>query len=436
MSAYSKRRRGSTDDAWRRRVGMRGNRRTAGEVLVACLGSEARGIEWLGRLSEPDWDEVIRESVKQGIAPLFYRRVRDARLSVVIPSRATDRLREFTIGSAVRSLRLYHELAEILGGLGSERIPVIVLKGAYLAECVYGDKGLRPMTDVDLMVRRCDLSRAEAKLFEMGCTQRPQPYIEWDYSACAHLHPLITPGGTVVELHWTIESPTEPFAIDIDGLWRRARPATIAGVDVLVLSPEDLLLHLCLHTAFHHQLALGLRGCWDILETIRRCGQDIDWEQVRRRTREWGVEKYVHLMLGLARDLLGAPVPAPVLAGLEPDGLEPRMIALARAEILGQTAASVSARFAQIWGAGRIHEKASLLARTVFPSKKSLGRRYPACRNPRWLYLYYPVRWRDLLRKYGRSAWRMARRDHKVMTLVQREHERAVLMDWLKSVSL
>jgi|SRR2546422_3654964 len=436
MNNYLKRKHGSTDDA-APRCSMRVDRASAGEVLLACLGSGAGEDAWLGQMSDVDWDEVIRESARQGITPLFYKRLRAADPGAVVPARVTGLLREFSIGSALKSLRLYHELSEILDALRSEEIPVIVLKGAYLAECVYGDKALRPMRDLDLMVRRCDLSRAEAKLVEMGYRQRPEPYAEWDYSASAHLHPLTKPGGVVIEIHWTIESPTEPFAIDVEGLWGRARPAKIAGVDVLVLSPEDLLLHLCVHTAFHHQLVLGLRGCWDILETIRHFGKAIDWEQLQRRARRWGVAKYVCLTLHLAKELVGAAVPAEALAGLEPSGLEPRLIALARAEILGQTTTvPVSARFAQMWGSSRILEKASLLVKTVFPTKKSLGRMYPACRGPRWLYLYYPVRWRDLLRQYGPSAWQMARRDENVTALVRREHERAILMNWLKSASL
>ncbi|PYN78472.1 MAG: hypothetical protein DMD96_21610 [Candidatus Rokuibacteriota bacterium] len=414
---------------------MRMDREPAGEVLLHCLGVGPG--DQLPPLSEGEWGDVIRESARQGITPLLYRRVQAPGRRAEVPPRVAERLRELAIGNAVKSLRLYRELAEVLGALRRDGIDVIVLKGAYLAEVVYGDISLRPMTDVDLLVRKRDLARVEAKLFAMGYSQREQPHTDEDYSTCQHLHPLAKPGGAPIEIHWTIESPTEPFAIDVEGLWGRARGAKIAGVDVLVLSPEDLLLHLCLHTAFHHQLVLGLRGCWDILETIRHCGRAIDWEQLQRRARRWGVEKYVCLTLHLAQQLLGADVPARALAALEPGGFEPRLIALARAEILGRTSAvSVSARFAQMWGVSRIPEKASLLMKTVFPSKKALARMYPACRDARWPYRYYAARWRDLLRQYGPSAWQMARRDENVTALVRREHERAILMDWLKSASL
>jgi hypothetical protein len=37
------------------------------------------------------------------------------------------------------------------------------------------------------------------------------------------------------------------------GIWEIARKTRIAGVDTLVLCPEDFLIHLCLHLMQHIQ---------------------------------------------------------------------------------------------------------------------------------------------------------------------------------------
>jgi hypothetical protein len=205
---------------------------------------------------------------------------------------------------------------------------------------------------------------------------------------------------------------------------------------VLVLSPEDLLLHLCLHTSFDHKFLLGLRACWDILETLQHHRSDIDWEQVERRAREWGVGKYVYLTLHVAKELVGAAVSVEALASLKPRGFHPRLIRWAIAEILASrtAAVSVSPRLAQMSETTRVREKASLLVKSAFPSPKAMGRMYPGPGDSKWVYFYYPVRWRDLLMRYRRSAWQLVRRDEEVMALVERERERTALMDWLKSV--
>ena len=77
-----------------------------------------------------------------------------------------------------------------------------------------------------------------------------------------------TPTDIHLEIHWHIDRSSHPFTIDLDGMWERALPAIIAEVEALVLSPEDLLLHLCLHTC-KHKLTGGLRPFCDIAETIR-----------------------------------------------------------------------------------------------------------------------------------------------------------------------
>jgi hypothetical protein len=386
-------------------------------------------------LSTHEWDIAILESVRQGVAPLLFRRVQVAGQSAAVPVEATRRLRQLALMSAAKNLRLYRELAEVLGVLRGVGIDVIVLKGAYLAQAIYKDLALRPMADVDLLVKKADLERTEAILAAMGYAPFHGPHRDEDFLNCQHLHPLARAGGPPIEIHWTIESPTEPFAIDIDGLWERARAARVADVDVLVLSPEDLLLHLCLHTTFHHRLTLGLRGCWDLFEMIRQCQGPIDWKQVQARSREWRIEKYVYLTLQLAKDLLGAAVPAEVLTDLRPNWFDPKVMSLARTEILGQ-APSVSATFARMWSAGRRREKVKLLVEAMFPSRKALGRLYPTSRSALRLYPYYLRRWRELVERYGTIAWRVIRREEKARALIRRERERDVLMEWLKPASL
>ena len=47
-------------------------------------------------------------------------------------------------------------------------VPFLVLKGAALAHLVYGDPRLRPMRDVDLLIRKADAGRALDVLTRCG----------------------------------------------------------------------------------------------------------------------------------------------------------------------------------------------------------------------------------------------------------------------------
>ena len=66
--------------------------------------------------------------------------------------------------TAIRNTALLHELEAALAALGRANVPGLLLKGAALAETVYGDPALRPMADCDLLVRPADLAAAQAAL--------------------------------------------------------------------------------------------------------------------------------------------------------------------------------------------------------------------------------------------------------------------------------
>jgi hypothetical protein len=107
--------------------------------------------------------------------------------------------------------------------------------------------------------------------------------------------------------------PTEDF-------WQRARAAEIESVATLVFCPEDLLLHLALNLAIHlpgrARFAGPIRTLCDLSETCRRYGQAIDWDHLVSQAEAYQVGKALYYALRLARDLVGASVPAQSLADL------------------------------------------------------------------------------------------------------------------------
>jgi hypothetical protein len=93
----------------------------------------------LETLSNSDWDVLIEESGRYGVASLLYHRLRTFHSDIPIPANVMARLRHIYLQSAGRGMHLYHELGKVLGLLRDENIPVIVLKGVHLAELVYGN---------------------------------------------------------------------------------------------------------------------------------------------------------------------------------------------------------------------------------------------------------------------------------------------------------
>jgi hypothetical protein len=96
----------------------------------------------------------------------------------------------------------------------------------------------------------------------------------------------------------------------------RLERASLGGGTVPTLSPEDLLLILCMHGSVHLWQRLG----WicDVAELIH-ARKGMDWERVTEQAAALGGERMFFLGLYLASDLLGAPLPRKVLHKVEAD---------------------------------------------------------------------------------------------------------------------
>jgi hypothetical protein len=273
-------------------------------------------------LTEPEWERLIAWVGRQGLAPLLYHQLQRCDLLEAVPHGRMTTLQRLYYANAVRNDLLYRELHGTLHALQDAGITPIILKGAVLAETVYADRALRPMSDIDILVRPEAIDRAAAILADLGYTRHA--HVKGDtWEKAQHYHVILTKPSPAfhawhLELHWHLDRPGRPFAIDLDGLWARARPATIAKTNALVFSPEDLLLHVCLHTCKHQFTFFGLRACCDIAAIIRSYGTTLDWTQVTQRAWQWQIAPYVYLPLRLAQELIGAAVPEAVLGALRP----------------------------------------------------------------------------------------------------------------------
>jgi hypothetical protein len=219
---------------------------------------------------------------------------------------------------------------------------VIPLKGPALGETLYRDPGLRPFTDLDLLVRRRDLRRAVTLLSAIGYRalehERSLAY-ELEYATAACFVPAAPATGALpVDLHWGLVSfpaGATPRALDADEVWTRAVAEARWGRSVLTLAREDLLLYLALHLAVHHPLN-GLAWQLDVALLLRNLGSELDWDAVVERARRWRVGGAVNFALRRVKESFAAAAPAAVLTRLAPRGL--------RGWLLGRLVARSSTR--------------------------------------------------------------------------------------------
>ncbi|MCX6842065.1 MAG: nucleotidyltransferase family protein [candidate division WOR-3 bacterium] len=382
------------------------------------------------QLDDASWSELILDADKHRVSSLLYWRLKDTEPAGNVMVDAMAGLRHAYYAEAARALLRRHGLSQLLSGLHEAGVPVIVLKGAFLSEVVYPNIALRSMGDVDLLVPRVELPRAQAILLDMGYGPQEREDIEILCRKSKHLAQFVRE-DSIVELHWSIANPTGSLRIDIAGLWQRAQPAAVAGVQVLALSPEDLLLHLCLHASQNHSFECGLGSFCDIAEVIRHYGSKLDLHQFVDRAHEWGAARYAGLTLHLARGLLTVPVPDDALSQLVPRRPDSWILKKATECVLAQERYGNWALlpFQNQWGDKTTWEKVKALWDVFFPLRGEMAERYPRARDSKHLWPYYVRRLVDLPRKYGRATLRQAFR----MMRIHKRDSTPSLARWLRS---
>ncbi|MBU0511571.1 MAG: nucleotidyltransferase family protein [Chloroflexi bacterium] len=381
--------------------------------------------------SETDWQRIVELAQEQGVAPLLYAWLKESGRA---PSSAiAQRLREIYLASALRNMRLFQELANILHALQAIGIPAIPLKGACLAEVVYGNIALRPMGDVDLLVKPADLAKALDVLYTLGYAAENPFEIESERQFYPHMPELSKRGGVRLELHWTIVNPRNNTHFDdltLDQIWSRATPAKIGGVQALMLSPMDLLLHLCSHASVWHRFeGIGLRHFWDMALVIRRYGDEIDWEQFTWCANQWSMASGVCLALKLTEEWTDVVVPAPVIHSLLPVTPDDAAIEWARHKVWNRISPALQRRtdVARL-GKERIPDKLAAIRDRLFPSRHEMATLYHIPANSWRILCYYPVRFKDLLITYGQAIWQLIWRDK---TLTAEARQEAHLREYL-----
>lgn len=306
------------------------------QLLLCCarVRLTAKDRERLRALagSALDWSEVLRETRRQYIVPLLYRHLQGA-CADLVPAKVLDQLRGEYVGAAARSMSLAAELCAITKLFEGQGLAALPYKGPVLALQAYGDVALRTFTDLDVLVRRSDVSKAREILGSRGYSPIDEltPAQERAILRLEHNLPLVNSTGDIlVELHWSVAPAAFTFPIRMEGLWERATPMTLGGEPVRGISVDDLMLLLSVHGARHAWSAVEwISG---IAELIRQ-PESVRWDRVIRDAEQLHVARIVRLGVALANRLLDAPVPSSVAQWIDDDPRIPRLLAWVAARL-------------------------------------------------------------------------------------------------------
>ena len=294
------------------------------------------------RLAYPetlDWERVIEIGLDNRMSTLLE--------GVLARTGLMERLPETAALALEKGVARYEHLADVMSDAlrqylqhASERDQdVVVLKGLWLSEKIYGQASLRPGADIDLLLREGDIPQSIAILEEdMGYGTWWRPLLDDRYYQRHHLHQqrCNTDRSIWIEPHWLLDHPYTLLTVDYEALLDRTRPDELWGISVRELSPPDLLLALSIHLVKHAVylpsvlerqdlqrliLADGMLIYFvDVAEAVGHYSDEMRWEQVIDLSRDCGTVDIMGSVLRICRDHLGTPVPEWVLEALAVTG--------------------------------------------------------------------------------------------------------------------
>ncbi|HXH40309.1 MAG TPA: nucleotidyltransferase family protein [Thermoanaerobaculia bacterium] len=265
------------------------------DVLIAVARGE--------RVSE-DVEPFLEAAAAEGLTGLL------ARSAEQMP-RA---LRVQALGMEARSARMIAELARIAAAFDVARIPLLVFKGAVLAQQLYGDPGARAFSDIDVIVDPANAEAGEMLLQRLGyretepmTTAQRRTNRRFDGESLLVDDVRERASGVLADFHWRFSNLQFPLRIDFAAAWERRQSVIVDGHSFATLGEADLAVFTCSHAAKH---------LWHRLELLAQAAaltkRTVDWQAVERLAIDAGVARQVGLSFLLTRDILDvAPPPIP-----------------------------------------------------------------------------------------------------------------------------
>lgn len=211
-----------------------------------------------------------------------------------------DSLLSITRKAWAQNLRLLVAFGDVAAELEASGVDVVALKGAALVVDTYPSPGLRPMDDLDLLVRPADQDGAAQVLRSRG-------YELVHRASAGHASAWRRPDRLDVDLHtqpnpWLFQRPDHP---GLSALWANLEDVDLPdGRRVRAVGAADQLLVVFVH---------GIRGGSEVVRWaadatwLARSGR-VEWDHLVAQARRYGVSSIVEGAVHSLEDALGERV--------------------------------------------------------------------------------------------------------------------------------
>jgi len=246
-------------------------------LLLTCLRqnfteAHIQAVSELARSMTLDWERIVLTAEQHDVSGLINWNLSLCPSSgLEIPDNALRKLKLSSYKNALIKERQKERLVRALSFFRDRGLEVMLIKGAALDLSVYENPNYVLSNDIDIMIhaRREDYSNHFYKDIE---TFLHKQGIEFQF----YSHHDMDINGLL--------------PIDYESIWEQAQRAEFYGFPILLLSPIDSLISLCINSS--RKRYFRLKSLCDIHESIQ-IGRDISWQQLGNRAHAFQCENIV-----------------------------------------------------------------------------------------------------------------------------------------------
>ena len=245
----------------------------------------------------------------QGLTPLVYHRLKDQGLNGSVPIEILDQLKKEYYLTAASNLAKLNQTSMVLQAFQEANILAIPLKGIALIESLYPNPAIRPMTDVDLLIKPEDLNRVKGILERLG--------YQWISSYRGSHNFIDEEGRWSFDLHTKFIRFDFLFHIDDTEIYDRLIQINFNHqIQVPIFCPEHQLIHLALHLAPGLYSQLNPTNLFDIYYLINGKQSELSWEYLVDFAKRAEVASYIYAPISLCVKIFNIELPRSVLTQL------------------------------------------------------------------------------------------------------------------------
>lgn len=348
-----------------------------------------------------DIDKFVYLANEHGIIALVYHNLKETGAGDLLPEEKMTSLANSNLKSLGRNTFLYNIIEEVLGLFKQAKIKAVLLKGMALELSVYGNKGLRQMNDIDILVPYKQCMEARRILLNNGFHSIPlkSPLYNLILPYYGKHLPELIKGGVFVEIHHELFSGADNVLTE--KTITNSTEISFNKSSVFIPPVREFFLYLVKHLDKHEKQGESqLRLYTDLFCMVEKYSEELLDTTLFSDAKAAGLEEILAAKLFLLKRYWGVYI-HPALETLINEKIPNNATQLFKT-FLSQPKGHPSQHnraynyrqtIRQIQG---FHRKLIFIAGDIFPSLRFMQSRYNT-RNKLLALLYYPHRFGKLI---------------------------------------